>query len=121
MKKQVYRIDENGFIKETLVAEFDDNDNLVDELEDVVTIQPIHGLYRPKWTGTEWVAGMSQAEIDALNNQPKPPTIEEQLAKKDEQILELKEKQVATNRAVDETSTTVQQLLELLDEQGVIS
>lgn len=38
-----------------------------------------------------------------------------------EQILEMKQNQVATNRAVDETSTTQQQLLELLDELGVIS
>lgn len=52
------------------------------------------------------------------NAPDEPPVFQKPLS---EQILQLKENQVATNRAIDETSTTQQELLELLMETGVIS
>lgn len=51
---------------------------------------------------------------------PQPPTIEEQLAEKDAQILELKAKQIATNKLVAESNAAQQDLLELLIDMGVI-
>ncbi|MEL7646972.1 MAG: hypothetical protein AAGU76_02710 [Sedimentibacter sp.] len=80
MLKQVYDIDEFGYLKEIKVAEFDEQGNCLDEhAENIITTDIPQGLYRKKWTGTEWIEDMPQEEIDALNNQPKEPTENEQL------------------------------------------
>lgn len=50
----------------------------------------------------------------------RPPTIEEQLSDKDKQILELREKQVVTDRLLNENTLFQQDLLELLIETGVL-
>lgn len=64
MKKQVYEIDVNGYLKEIHLAEFDGNGNLLEELAaNIITIDPPQGLYRARWAGTEWVEDMPQAEI----------------------------------------------------------
>jgi hypothetical protein len=88
MKKQVYEIDDNGYLKEIHVIEEGDKTNHI-------TVHPPQGLYRAKWTGTEWVEDMSQAEIDELNNQPRIPTkeeiLEQELANTNAMILELTE------------------------------
>lgn len=78
MKKEVFEIDINGYIAEKYVADFDDQGKCTEELTEnfIITDMP-QGLYRAKWTGTEWIEDMSQAEIDALNNQPKEPTATE--------------------------------------------
>lgn len=55
MKFLVYRIDENGYYVEPMEAT--DETTLTDDL---VTIAPPNGLYRAKWTGTEWVEDMTQ-------------------------------------------------------------
>jgi len=75
MKKQVYRIDKNGYLKEIYVVEFDEEGNCLKELaENIITTDIPQGLYRAKWAGIQWVEDMAQEEIDALNNQPKEPT-----------------------------------------------
>ncbi len=72
MKRQVYEIDENNFIKEI---------HLIDEEENTqhVTTNPPNGLYRAKWNGVEWIEDMTQEEIDELNNAPKELTETEML------------------------------------------
>lgn len=94
MKKQVYELDANGYIKERYVAEFDEEGNCIEELaRNIITIDPPNGLYRAKWTGTEWIEDMTQEEIDELNNQPRELTEIERLkisqAEQFETILEL--------------------------------
>lgn len=92
MFKQVYEIDTNGFIKEIYVVEFDEENNCLEELaENIITLSPPDGLYRAKWTGTEWVEDMLQEEIDALNNVPQQPTNEERLEATEAAILALME------------------------------
>lgn len=66
MEILAYRVDENGYIVDTLVV---DKDSKVDK--DIIILDKPDGLHRAKWTGVEWVEDMSQEEIDALNNQPK--------------------------------------------------
>lgn len=69
MLKQVYEIDELGELKNIKVKEFDDEGKCLEELEDNIVLTDIpQGLYRKKWTGTEWVEGMSQDEIFEINN-----------------------------------------------------
>ncbi|SMB95303.1 hypothetical protein SAMN00017405_0373 [Desulfonispora thiosulfatigenes DSM 11270] len=94
MKKQVYEIDENGYIKSINVTEFDEEDNPTEGLtKNIITIDPPNGLYRAKWTGTGWIEDMSQEDIDALNNQPRELTDIEKIkisqAEQFETILEL--------------------------------
>lgn len=36
-------------------------------------------LWLPQWTGVEWVEGLSQEEIDEINNQPQEPTTDEMI------------------------------------------
>ena len=78
MKKQVYEIDSNNFIKEIYIAEFDEQGNPLETLPiNFIVINPTDGLYRAKWNGITWLEDMSQVDIDALNNTPQPdPDIE---------------------------------------------
>ncbi len=72
MLKQVYKIDSNGLIEEILVKDFDEQGNCVEELtEDIITVDPPQGLYRAKWTGSEWIETMTEEEyIATLPEQP---------------------------------------------------
>lgn len=66
---QVYRINENGVYIEPVVL------RKGQEIpSDCIALIPPNGLYRAKWTGTEWMEDMSQEEIDELNNQPREKT-----------------------------------------------
>ena len=80
-KREVYKIDKNGYIAETYVAEFDKSGNPITELDaDIVTDAMQDGLCRARWTGAEWVEDMSQEEIDTLKaNAVVEPTLEERL------------------------------------------
>jgi len=92
MLKQVYELDANNYIKEIKVAEFNEEGNCLKELpNDVVTVSPPQGLYRARWTGTEWVEDMSQADIDALNNISTPPTIENRVTNTEIDVVALEE------------------------------
>jgi len=80
MLKQIYRIDEFGYLKEIYVKDFGEDGNCVEEIaENIITVDPPQGLYKLKWTGTEWIEGLTQEEINEINNQPKPLTEIEQL------------------------------------------
>ncbi len=79
-KRQVYKIDSDGYLIESSVKNFDEDGNCLEELTaDIIVVDPPNGLYRPKWTGTEWISTMTEAEyIATLPEQPeKEPTIEE--------------------------------------------
>lgn len=70
--KQVYKIDDNGFYVEPVLVSVDE-----ELTEDLVEIPFPNGLYRPKWTGTEWIEGATQEEIDNIKNQqPEPNEVE---------------------------------------------
>lgn len=81
MRKPIYEIDENGFVVEIYVANFDEDGNPVEELagEMILVLQP-DGLYHPKWTGEEWVEGATQDEIEEMTKpEPQPPSIIDKL------------------------------------------
>lgn len=50
-----------------------------EEIEIGLEVEPSQGLYLPKWSGTEWVEGMAQEDIDLLKNVVVEPTTEERL------------------------------------------
>jgi hypothetical protein len=65
---QVHRIDSDGFYIEPVLIEQND----VIEDENIVTVDPPEGLYKPRWLNGEWTEGLSQEEIDAIRNKPQP-------------------------------------------------
>nr|WP_312578213.1 hypothetical protein [Sedimentibacter sp.] len=74
MKREVFEIDELGYITNKFLAKFDSEGNLLEELaENIITVQP-QSFYKPQWTGMEWVESLTQEEIDAINNVPQLPT-----------------------------------------------
>lgn len=73
------RIDNKGnFIEDVLLEEipytYDEEGNKIYDTHYIETIVP-NGLYKPKWTGTEWIEGLTQEEIEAIKNE----TIEQPL------------------------------------------
>lgn len=77
--QEVFQIDENGYITEKYIAEFDEESNCLNQEElpnsnSIVFNKPPNGLYRPRWTGVKWIEDMSQEEMNQLNNQPKETT-----------------------------------------------
>lgn len=60
----------------------------------MVVIAPIsEGFYHPKWSGTEWIEGLGQEQIDAMKNVPVTPTemdvLKEQNAELNLQIIDI--------------------------------
>mgnify|MGYP001459846978 CR=1 FL=1 len=88
MKKEVFKINDHGYIIEKQIANFDKEGECLDELQDdIITIQPPNGLYRAKWTGSKWIEDMTQKEIDELNNKPNVPTEKERIDMLENMIL----------------------------------
>jgi hypothetical protein len=59
--KKVIKIDASGlFVEDVLIA--DDAETPSDCIDSVCP----DGFYRPKWNGSQWVEGLTQAEIDAI-------------------------------------------------------
>ncbi len=71
----IYRlIDENALFVEDVI-----NPQIKEGQEQFFIEAPVpQGFYHPKWNGTEWVEGLTQAQIDELKNQPLEPTPEQQ-------------------------------------------
>lgn len=59
-----------------------------EETEIALDVEPAQGLYKPKWNGTEWVEGMTQAEINAIPQATTEPTLEDRVATVEE-VLEV--------------------------------
>ena len=118
MTQYAYELDEKGFIKDNYIV-----GGPVEVPKGSITIQlpqPLY-LYKPRWVERNWVEGATQEEIEEMIKPlPQAPTLEEQLAERDKQIIELKAKQILTEQLVEYNSTQQQELLELLIDMGVI-
>lgn len=60
---QVYEYDENGIFVEPVIL----SEN--EELPPNMTFNRPDGFYKPKWTGTKWIEGLSQGELDEMEYQ----------------------------------------------------
>ena len=90
MRKEVYKINEGGYLQGILVKEFDEEGNCIEELaENMIVISPPNGLYRARWTGTKWIEDMTQEEIDEINNQSKELTLSERVDSVENTILQI--------------------------------
>ena len=62
MLREVYKVDDNGYIIDNYVGEFDEEGNLVSPEGDFVTEslpQPLH-FFQPRWNGEEWEEGETE-------------------------------------------------------------
>lgn len=83
---QFYKIDGDGFYVETVhIPEPTDLAN------DFITVRPPQGLYKPKWTGSEWVEGKTEAEFleDAFLASLNPSSEELAKAGRELEVIEL--------------------------------
>lgn len=63
MKKQVYEVDDNMYLKEIFVADIDEHGNILDEdKQGFITVDFPSNLFKPKWNGIEWVEGETEEE-----------------------------------------------------------
>jgi len=88
---KLLRIDEQGlFIEDVIVDKIPTI--IVDEVEvnDPLYIQetPV-GFYLPKWSGSEWVEGKTQAEIDTIVNVVQPPNQSDRIKQLENTMLGL--------------------------------
>lgn len=67
-----HTIDSNGF----LTGDILDDSGIT---PDVTALCP-DGFHKPKWNGSVWVEGMTQAEIDAIQNAPSTPSLQQQIS-----------------------------------------
>lgn len=72
--KKVIKVDKNGLFVEDVIIKEDEKVPI-----DCIEYPCQNGFYTPKWTGTEWVEGLSQNEIDNINNRLKEPTADDYL------------------------------------------
>lgn len=107
--KKVIKIDTNTglFLEDLIVPE-----DYIPDGENIVTIDPPQGLYTPKWTGTEWVEGLSDEEINIIKNQPIPKEPIEQL-REDSALLmmQLAETQFENQKLITDQAMLVMELM----------
>lgn len=80
MKKEVYKINKDGFLEEILIKDFKDDGSCIEKLqENIIVVAIPQGLYKPKWIGTEWIETMTKEEyIKTLPKQePAQPSTEQ--------------------------------------------
>lgn len=110
MIKEVFKIDENGFIVYKMLVEFDEQGNCLEELaSNIITVAP-PSFYKSRWDGTKWVETMT--EVEYIATLPKPPqqepTTAEQLmlAMADLDAQRVKDK-LETQLAIAELTNTI--------------
>lgn len=81
--KYVRIIDENGiFIEDVFVEEITAN---------TIEIPCPPGFCKPRWDGVQWVEGLTQEEIDALNNVPHELTLEDRVTTTETKVVTIEE------------------------------
>lgn len=89
--KTIYKIDENGHLLFGEEIQIKKNEEVHIGYIDIPLPRDNKGnqlpIHKPKWTGTEWIEGLTQAEIDELNKQPIKEPSEIDLLKQEKEIL----------------------------------
>lgn len=68
------KMDKEGFYVKDVILQTGE-----DLPDDVVKVLPAQGLYKPRWTGTEWVEGATQEYIDSITNVVVEPSEQDEL------------------------------------------
>jgi hypothetical protein len=76
------KVDDKGYFVEDVLVDIyptvlevtqdDEGNEITTEVRDTSYIDTpcTEGLYKPKWTGSEWVEGLTELEIEDIRNQP---------------------------------------------------
>lgn len=68
-----YKVDNDGFVIDVVTVV-----ESLNHPDDVIITQPKTSFWKQKWTGSEWIEGATQEEIDEITKvEPQPPTQEE--------------------------------------------
>lgn len=59
--KQIIKVDSDGVYIEPVIIEDED-----ETPSDCIETPCPDGFYKPKWSGSEWVEGLTQSEIDVI-------------------------------------------------------
>lgn len=71
MAYKYIKVDDDGYFVEDVIL---DHPYTNDDDEYRLISEPIPpGFYLPRWTGSEWVEGLSQQELNDIVNKPKVP------------------------------------------------
>ncbi len=76
-------------------------------------------LWHPKWNGAEWVEGMSQEQIDELQNQPQPQSTEERVEFLEQDYATLVYDSMAKDVRIDEGERMNAELLYMMMTGGM--
>lgn len=92
--KQFLRIDEEGYYIEPVIVkpEIVNGESVYEVSDNLIEERYTEPLYKPRWTGTGWVEGLTQEELEERERlkreeleEHSSPTIEELSAKLEEQ------------------------------------
>lgn len=89
---KLLKINSNGMFLEDLIVE-----EKPQNMSNLIETPCPSGFYHPKWDGENWVEGLTQEEIDELNNQPQEPT--------ENEMIMLAIAGLDTQREIDKTET----------------
>lgn len=112
-----YTLDPNGYVNNFAITGDLPNSKLV-SVNDFDTLN--YDCYKEVNSKLVWDEEKYQRKINPAPIGPQPPTLEEQLAEKDAQIIKLKEEQFKTQQMTIQNTENQQELIELLMMMGVI-
>lgn len=108
-KVKYIKIDEAGFFVEDVVL-----DSWKEVPYGLVRVPVPDGLHKPRWTGSEWIEGLTQEELDAISNTPKPinlmTALGEQLVKLELENMALKQQNNAIGKQLVDLELRLLQL-----------
>lgn len=83
---QAHKIDVDGFVVEPIVIKLEQEVS-----KDIIKEPMQNGLYKPKWTGTEWIEGKTEEEFleDEFLASLQPSPKEVAKAERELEIIEL--------------------------------
>lgn len=92
MKKQIFKIDKDGFLQFGQEIQINIEDEIPSGYIDTPLPTDERGyqlpFWSPRWTGSEWIEGATQEEIDELTKaEPISPTAEERINALEEALL----------------------------------
>lgn len=93
--RKIYKIDVEGFLVFGEEIFINEDDETPEGYVSIYLDTSEQGYFKPRWNGTEWIEGATQAEIDEIINAPTEPTLEEKFAQLEQENKLLKAQNAA--------------------------
>lgn len=113
MKIAVLVDQEGNYIEDVLVEDSFINLKKKENSRTIISESVPAGLYKPYWdfNSGKWLEGMSEQDIDELNNQPIPISSDQRIKELEQQNLSL----------MDATASMFEQLIDIQDQLSKLS